>query len=174
MGLLSDEALKISEIEGGYLDRDSVQFSILKNLGLAKDHRKVSPSEKGIADRVIDLYKNFNQTLSHKNLFKWHEMICNGRTDLDKIGEYRERENPMRIVSGRIDEPTIHFEAPPSKQVKREMDTFIDWFNTSKDCPILVRVGLAHLYFVSIHPFEDGNGMAASPELSQRKLCPKV
>jgi len=161
VGLLSDEALKTSAIEGEYLDRDSVQFSILKNLGLAKDHRKVPPSEKGIADMVIDLYQNFNEALSCETLFKWHAMLCGSRQDLEKVGGYRENESPMQIVSGRVDDPTIHFEAPLSKQVSKEMEAFIEWFNASKDLPILIRSGLAHLYFVSIHPFEDGNGRIA-------------
>lgn len=158
VGLLSDEALKTSEIEGEYLDRDSVQFSILKNLGLAKDHRKVPPAEKGIADMLLDLYQNFDETLTHELLFKWHEMLCTGRKDLEKIGAYRKHESPMQVASGRVDKPTIHYEAPPSKKVKNEMSAFIKWFNQSRKLPILIRAGLTHLYFVSIHPFEDGNG----------------
>ena len=111
---------------------------------------------------MIDLYRNFDDKLSHSALFRWHKMLTNGRRDLQAIGKYRNDSEPMQIVSGRLDEPKIHFEAPPSKQVKKEMDEFIAWFNNSKDStPPLARAAIAHLYFVSIHPFEDGNGRIA-------------
>ena len=160
--LISTEALKTSEIEGEILNRDSLQSSIKRNFGIASDARKIPAAEKGIADMMIDLYRNFDDKLSHSALFRWHKMLTNGRRDLQAIGKYRNDSEPMQIVSGRLDEPKIHFEAPPSKQVKKEMDEFIAWFNNSKDStPPLARAAIAHLYFVSIHPFEDGNGRIA-------------
>ena len=161
--LLSDEALKTSEIEGEILNRESVQSSIRRQLGLTTDRRSVKPAEAGIAEMMVDLYRNFAQPLSQEMLFSWHSMIMNGRRDVESIGAYRKHADAMQVVSGRIDAPTVHFEAPPSTQVRKEMKRFIDWFNatapgTKKPLPALTRAGIAHLYFESIHPFEDGNG----------------
>ena len=161
--LLSDEALKTSEIEGEILNRDSVQSSIRRQLGLATDRRSVKPAEAGIAEMMVDLYRNFAQPLSQKMLCDWHHMIMNGRRDIKRIGAYRVHTDPMQVVSGRIDAPTPHFEAPPSSHVPKEMKRFIEWFNATapqgkRPLPTLTRAGIAHLYFESIHPFEDGNG----------------
>jgi len=163
--LIFNEALKTSEIEGEILNRDSLQSSIRHNFGLAADKRKVPPAEKGIADMMMDLYKNITKKLTHETLFEWHKMLTNGRYDLE-IGKYRTHNDSMQVISGRLDEPKLHFEAPPSKIVKKEMDKFIIWFNDSAldgKNPLLplARSSIAHLYFVSIHPFEDGNGRIA-------------
>ncbi|MBM3580277.1 MAG: Fic family protein [Alphaproteobacteria bacterium] len=160
--LLSDEALKTSEIEGEILNRDSLQSSIRRNFGLITDRRKIPPSEKGISDVMVDLYKNSADKLNHESLFRWHKMITNGRYDLQDIGRYRTHEDAMQIVSGNIYDSRVHFEAPLSKNVKKEMNDFVDWFNKSeKKLPALTRAGIAHFYFVTIHPFEDGNGRIA-------------
>lgn len=161
--ILSNEALKTSEIEGEYLDRDSIQSSIKKNLGLSIDKRKVPPAEYGISEMMVDLYRNHDKPLSHKQLFNWHEMLINGRRDLSDIGKYRTHEDAMQVVSNRLDRPKVHFEAPPSNRMNQEMKQFISWFNRvhAKEENLtlpLIRAGIAHLYFVSIHPFEDGNG----------------
>jgi Fic family protein len=160
--VLSNEALKTSEIEGEYLNRESVQSSIKRNLGLSVEKRKVPPAEYGISEMMVDLYLNYNKPLTNEMLYQWHEMITNGRRDLTDIGRYRTHEDTMQVVSGRIDKPNIHFEAPPSKNVIKEMGQFLSWFNNvhnkqNKQLP-LAKAGIAHLYFVSIHPFEDGNG----------------
>jgi Fic family protein len=161
--LMSDEAVKTSEIEGEYLNRESVQSSIRQNFGLSIDDRKISLAEQGISEMMVDLYQNYAMPLSHKILFDWHAMLMKGRRDLKDVGCYRTHQEPMRVVSGRLHVPKIHFEAPPSKDVSREMETFIDWFNRTapegeQPLPALTRAGIAHLYFVCIHPFEDGNG----------------
>jgi Fic family protein len=164
VGILSDEAIKTSEIEGEVLNRESVQSSIKKNLGLTVDKRKIPPAEYGISEMMVDLYLHYNRPLTHKQLFQWHEMITNGRRDLTDIGCYRTHEDPMQVVSGRLDKPNVHFEAPPSKQIPKEMEQFISWFNgihgenEKRDMLPLAKAGMAHIYFVSIHPFEDGNG----------------
>lgn len=162
--ILSTEAIKTSEIEGEFLDRDSVQASIKRNLGLTADKRKIPPAEYGISEMMVDLYRNYEAPLNHEGLFKWHEMITNGRRDLSDVGRYRTHEDPMQVVSGRLDKPKVHFEAPPSHQVPQEMEQFVSWFNLvhsqnehSGVMP-LARAGLAHFYFVCVHPFEDGNG----------------
>lgn len=161
--ILSNEALKSSEIEGEFLDRVSVQSSIKKNLGLITDKQKVSAAEFGIAEMRVDLYKNYHLPISHQQLFEWHKMLTNGRRDLDDIGKYRTHYDPMQIVSGRLDKPIVHFEAPPSNTMQQEMNEFMRWFNhhhftnTNKISP-LAKAGIAHFHFVTIHPFEDGNG----------------
>lgn len=160
--LMSDEALKTSEIEGEILNRDSVQSSISRNLGLDTDKRKVPAAEQGIAEMSVDLYKNFSNPLTHELLFKWHKMLMRGRSDI-AAGKYRTHKDAMEVVSGPLHKQNIHFVAPPSAQMKKEMTRFIVWFNdTAPDgkspLPALTRASIAHLYFVCIHPFEDGNG----------------
>ncbi|MGE9295587.1 MAG: Fic family protein [Puniceicoccales bacterium] len=161
--LLSTEALKTSEIEGEFLNRESLQSSIRRQFGLHADRRKVSPAEQGVAEMMVHLYRSFAEPLSHEMLFEWHEQLMNGRRDLKEIGHYRTHADPMQVVSGSLHEPKVHYEAPPSKQVKQEMNAFIRWFNATapgskRALPTLARSGIAHLYFESIHPFEDGNG----------------
>jgi len=112
---------------------------------------------------MVDVYRVFEAPLSHSMLFEWHKMLTNGRRDLNDIGQYRTHNEPMQIVSGAIYAPKIHFEAPPSSQMMPEMERFIAWFNATASkgkTPLsaLLRAGIAHLYFISIHPFEDGNG----------------
>lgn len=160
---ISSEAVTTSEIEGEMLDRLSVQSSIRKQLGLAADHRRIPPGEQGIAEMMVDLYRKFGDPLTEGTLFAWHSLVMSGRRDLDDIGRYRRGEERMQVVSGRLDKPTVHFEAPPSSQVPSEMRRFGDWFNetaahSKTALPALTRAGIAHLYFESIHPFEDGNG----------------
>jgi Fic family protein len=160
---ISTEALTTSEIEGEILDRASVQSSIRKQLGLGGDKRRAGAAEQGIAEMMVDLYRRFSEPLSDKMLFDWHSMLVHGRGDLKDIGRYRRDSEAMQVVSGRIHAPKIHFEAPPSASVSREMKVFVKWFNRtapngSSPLPSLTRAGIAHLYFVSIHPFEDGNG----------------
>ena len=161
--LMSQEASKTSEIEGDYLNRESIQSSIRQNFGLATDNRKTSPAERGIAEMLVDLYKAFDEPLTHQKLFDWHTLLTNGRTNLVDIGNYRTHQDAMQIVSGPSYAPKIHFVAPPSTVIPAEMECFINWFNQTTpqglSClPSLTRASLAHFYFVCIHPFEDGNG----------------
>ncbi|HCU24318.1 MAG TPA: DUF4172 domain-containing protein [Deltaproteobacteria bacterium] len=160
---LSTEAVKTSEIEGEILNRDSVQSSIQRHFGLKGRSPKIPPAEQGIADMMVSLYGSFQKTLSHDQLFSWHEMLMKGRRDLRDIGGYRSDPEPMQVVSGPLHRTRVHFEAPPSRRVHREMSAFIRWFNATApgkktSLPALIRAGIAHLYFVSIHPFADGNG----------------
>ena len=157
--IICEEALKTSKIEGEILNRDSLQSSIRKNFGLKTDRRKIPPAEQGIAEMMIDLYQNYAKPLNHKTLLKWNSLITNGKN-------YRTSEEPMQIVSGSIYNPRVHFEAPPFDKLHHEMNAFIEWFNITNPkgkVPLspLVRAGIAHLYFVCIHPFEDGNGRIA-------------
>ena len=175
VNLITGEAIKTSEIEGEYLNRESVQSSILRNFGLEMDNRRVAPAERGIADMMTDLYMNFDKPLSQVTLFNWHKMLTSGRQDVKDVGRYRTHEDPMQVVSGRLGKPQVHFEAPPSKNVKKEMDTFTRWWRDTapggnNPLPALTRTGIAHLYFVCIHPFEDGNGRI-SRALSEKSLA---
>jgi Fic family protein len=160
---MSTEAVTTSEIEGEILDRASVQSSLRKQLGLATDERRVRPAERGIAEMMVDLYRSYAKPLSEETLFRWHRMVMSGSPNVKNIGFYRIGAEPMQVVSGPVHNPRVHFEAPPSARVPLEMERFIAWFRqteTGRDetLPALTRAGIAHLYFESIHPFEDGNG----------------
>lgn len=175
---ISAEALTTSEIEGEVLDRASVQSSIRKHLGLKTDKHRPKPAEEGVAEMTVDLYRTFAEPLSKETLFRWHAMLMKGRRDILRVGEYRKRREAMEIVSGAIYAPKVHFEAPPSSRVPKEMKAFIGWFNRTapggaEPLPALTRAGLAHLYFESIHPFEDGNGRIGRA-LSEKALSQAV
>lgn len=156
------ESYKTSRIEGVLLNRDSLQSSIRRHFGLKTDNRKAAPAEQGIVDASVDLYRTFAEPLSEEKLLHWHRCIAGGRSDIE-VAQYRRHEEPMQIVSGPVHHPLVHYEAPPSSAVPEEMRRFIHWFNHSEKVlqntpSILTRAGIAHLYFESIHPFEDGNG----------------
>lgn len=176
--LLSDEAVKTSEIEGEFLDRASVQSSLRRQFGLNTDDRQIRPQERGIAEMMADVYRNWHAPLDSEGLFHWHSMLMAGDRYIETIGDYREHEDAMQIVSGRLDKPTIHFEAPPSRQVKAEMEAFIAWFNQSGpdgQTPLqaLTRAAVGHLYFESIHPFEDGDGRIGRA-LAEKSLAQNI
>jgi len=157
--LICQEAYKTSEIEGEILNRESLQSSIRQNFGLKiTNNKKATTAEIGIAELMVDLYTSFDKALSHKLLYEWNSLVLYGKKNL--ITKYRQDDEAMQIVSGPIHKPKIHFEAPPMDCLKEEMTSFIKWFNESNLTP-LIRAGITHLYFVSIHPFEDGNGRIA-------------
>ena len=163
--LIGDEALMTARIEGEYLDRDSLQSSLLRELGLAQDPRRVAPAEAGMAELMVDLYRQFQTPVTHDLLWAWHVMLMAGRRDLRDVGGYRTLEEPMQVVSGAVYAPRVHFEAPPAHRVPAEMDGFVAWLERSaptgaSPLPTLTRAGIAH-WFVTIHPFEDGNGRMA-------------
>ena len=162
--VLVQEAIKTSEIEGEYLSRKDVYSSIKNNLGLPTPKAIVSDKRaKGIAELVTLIQHSYQQPLSKDMLFNWHRILMQGNSKI-KSGQWRSHEEPMQVVSGAIGKEIIHFEAPPSNRVPMEMERFISWFNASApgtksaiENP-LVRSAIAHIYFETIHPFEDGNG----------------
>lgn len=161
--VISTEAYKTSEIEGEILDRESLQSSLRRNFGIGGEDRRVPPAEKGIADMMTALYRGYDRPLDEAMLFHWHRLVMSARRDIAEVGCYRTHPDPMQVVSGAYGAIKVHFEAPPSAAMTKEMARFIDWFNASgpesaKPLSPLMRAGLAHLWFVSIHPFEDGNG----------------
>jgi Fic family protein len=161
--LISDEAVKTSEIEGEILNRDSVQSSLRHQLGLGPEQPGVKPQERGISQMMVDLYRGFAAPLTDRTLFDWHAMLMAGDRSIKVIGGYRTHPEAMQVVSGPDYKRTVHFEGPPSARVPDEMKRFLAWFNDTAPggkSPLapLTRAGIAHLYFVCIHPFEDGNG----------------
>ena len=161
--LISQEVVDSSAIEGEILDRASVQSSLARHLGFAADQRRASAAEAGAAELMADVYRNHAAPLDDQSLFAWHAMLMNGRRDIADVGRYRTHEDAMQIVSGALHAPRVHFEAPPSDTVPMEMSRFIAWFNDSapsspNPLPAITRAAISHLWFESIHPFEDGNG----------------
>lgn len=164
VNMLLAEAIKTSEIEGEYPNREDVLSSIRKNLGLHINATFIKDkSAAGLGELMIDVRNTSNQPLSKEKLFEWHQMLL-GTNKKMAVGIWRSHEEPMQVVSGAIGREKLHFEAPPSKRVPKEMNDFIDWFNSTapggkKEISIApVRAAIAHLYFETIHPFEDGNG----------------
>jgi Fic family protein len=162
--VMTGEAVTTSAIEGQVLNRDSVRSSILRQLGMvSSDQRRVSAKEQGISEMMVDLCRSFPQPLTEGMLFGWHCMVTAGRSDIVDRGRYRTSKKPMQIVSGPIGDQTVHFAAPAAKRLPAEMKRFLSWFAHTasphkQSLPAVTRAGIAHLYFESIHPFEDGNG----------------
>ena len=172
--LISEEAVKTSEIEGELLNRDSVQSSLRQQLGLGTERAGVKAPERGIAEMMVDLYRNFAEPLTDQTLFDWHAMLLAGDRTIKTIGHYRTHPDPMQVVSGPDHKRVVHFEAPSSARVPAEMQGFVAWFNATapdgaRPLPALTRAALAHLYFECIHPFEDGNGRIGRA-LSEKSL----
>jgi len=158
------EAIKTSEIEGEFPNRKDVLSSIRKNLGLhtGPEHIK-DKSAVGLGELMIDVRKTFKEPLTQDKLFDWHRMLFGENKRLE-VGKWRTHEDPMQIISGAMGKEKVHYEAPPSSAVPKEMKRFIKWFNNTapgtkqeiRKAPI--RAAISHLYFETIHPFEDGNG----------------
>lgn len=162
--IMVSEAIKTSEIEGEYLSRPDVMSSIRNHLGLNKHIEQIKDQRAaGIAELMICLRDEWNKPLSQTMLFNWHRLLMRGSTRVHP-GAWRTHQEPMQVISGPIGSATVHFEACPSAQVPDEMKRFIKWFNDTAPggnaairwAP--VRAAIAHLYFETIHPFEDGNG----------------
>lgn len=168
--LYSDEAVESSAIEGEILNRDSVQLSLRRDFGIERNTPRIPAPEKGISQVMVSAYQTYEAPLSHEMLLEWHLNLLNYRADLDRVGEYRSHDDPMQIISGHGQQIKVHYEAPPSIIIKKEMDRYITWFNQTKLSP-LTKAAIAHLYFELVHPFEDGNGrlgrVLAEKSLSQ-------
>ncbi|MCF6356024.1 MAG: Fic family protein [Candidatus Polarisedimenticolaceae bacterium] len=153
-----------SAIEGEQLNVKSVRSSLAKRLGLASDQAyPTSSRSEGLAEMMLDAVSNLDDPLSSDRLFQWHQWLFpeDAFSVLSiKVGELRGCE-PMQVVSGRIDRPKVHFEAPPRVVLEDELQCFIGWFNQSRsDARLdpLLRAGICHLWLITLHPFDDGNG----------------
>lgn len=164
--LMVSEALATSEIEGEKFSDDDVRSSIKKQLGISTQTAIKDPKAIGISKLMISVRNTFNENLTQKKLFEWHEMVIalSRQNPYIEIGRWRTSIEPMQIVSGAFGREKVHFEAPPSVTLDKEMARFIDWFNdthpahTKTKIPGSVRAAISHLYFESLHPFSDGNG----------------
>lgn len=158
------EALKTSEIEGEYISREDVLSSVKRNIGVGTTKEPIKDIRaKGISAMLVHVHNSYQQTLSEETIFGWHYMLFSGSTTIT-AGAWRRHSEPMQVVSGSISKEVVHFEAPASSDVPNEMSSFMEWFNSTAPGAkneikfAAVRSAIAHLYFESIHPFEDGNG----------------
>jgi Fic family protein len=163
---LTEEVVKSSEIEGEILDRDQVRSSIAQRLGM--DIGALTPAERhveGVVELMLDATQKHDQAVTAQRLFDWHAALFpTGRTGMLKItvGGWRtEQSGPMQVVSGPVGREHVHFEAPAAKRLETEMKVYLDWFNADQGQDPVIKAALAHLWFVTIHPFEDGNGRIA-------------
>ncbi|WLH12144.1 Fic family protein [Pseudomonas hefeiensis] len=155
-----------SAIEGEQLNVGSVRSSLARRLGLEQaGENPVSPRSEGLANLLLDATRHFNQPLTVERLLEWHKWLFPDQTgDLAhreiRVGSLR-GDDPMQVVSGRLDRPTVHFQAPPRQGLEHQLQAFIDWFESSRhqaEFDPLLRAGIAHFWFVTLHPFDDGNG----------------
>jgi len=160
------DIIKSTEIEGEILNPEQVRSSIARRLGM--DFPGLVPSDRnvdGIVDLMIDATENFNKPMTSDRLFDWQSgLFPTGRSGIYKItvGDWRkDSTGPMQVVSGAMGKEKVHFQAPDAVKLDSEMTTFLNWFNTEKTLDPVIKAGVAHLWFVTIHPFDDGNGRIA-------------
>lgn len=161
--ILTQEIIKSTEIEGEFLDRGQVRSSIARRLGLeipgfVYSERNVD----GIVDLMIDATSNYDKPLDKERLFSWHSSLFpTGQSGMYKIitGNWRnDSTGPMQVVSGALGKEKVHYQAPPAAHLEDEMRIFFDWFNMEHKTDLVLKSAVAHLWFVTLHPFEDGNG----------------
>jgi Fic family protein len=163
---LTEDVLKSSEIEGEILDREQVRSSIARRLGM--DAGALPPADRdveGVVEMMLDATQNFKSELTEERLFGWHaSLFPTGRSGLRNIivGAWRdEKSGPMRVVSGAFGREKVHYEAPAAGRLGAEMKSFLEWFNAEDNTDPVIKTALAHLWFVTVHPFDDGNGRIA-------------
>lgn len=159
---LTQDIVRSSEIEGERLNMDSVRSSIARHLGVKKNASAISDHyTEGLVQVELDAVQNCMKPLSKERLCDWHAALFpTGRSGMYKItvADWRQGEDPMLIVSGAMGKERIHYEAPPSERVPQEMNLFLKWINEPQPYNDLLKAAVAHLWFVVIHPFDDGNG----------------
>jgi Fic family protein len=163
---LTEDVLKSSEIEGEKLDRDEVRSSIARRLGL--DIGGLAPADRhveGVVEMTLDATQRYADPLTEERLFGWHSALFpTGRSGMKKIrvGCWRDdKAGPMQVVSGPIGREKVYYQAPEARRIPKEMRAFLKWFNGTQSADPVLAAGLAHLWFVTIHPFDDGNGRIA-------------
>jgi Fic family protein len=180
---LTEDVLKSSEIEGEILDKDQVRSSIARRLGMdAGALPAADRNVEGVVEMMLDATQNFQSELTEERLFGWHaSLFPTGRSGMSKIivGAWRDgKSGPMQVVSGALGREKVHYEAPTAARLAAEMKSFLEWFNAEDNTDPVIKAALAHLWFVTVHPFDDGNGriaraiadmsLARSEESSQR------
>lgn len=161
--ILTQEIVKSTEIEGEILDKEQVRSSVARRLGLeisglVNSERNVD----GIVDLMLDAITNYDKELSKERIFSWHaSLFPEGRSGMYNIkaGSWRDDSTgPMQVVSGALGKEKVHYQAPPAETLEKEMQQFIRWFNLNQKEDFVLKAAVAHLWFVTVHPFEDGNG----------------
>jgi len=163
---LTEDVLKSSEIEGEKLDAEQVRSSIARRLGV--DIGALKPAGggvEGVVEMMLDATRRYEQPLTEDRLFGWlASLFPTGRSSMTRIrvGAWRDDSTgPMQVVSGPLGRERVHYQGPAAARLDREMRLFLDWFNAPADTDEVLKAGLAHLWFVTIHPFGDGNGRIA-------------
>lgn len=177
--IMISEALKTSEIEGEYFNREDVMSSLKVNLGLQKFHQK-SRNKKAdaIAQLMIEVQRSYHQVLTEEMLLNWHKILMESDKNIN-AGTWRTGKEPMLVVSGNLGNITVHYEAPPSETLPDMIKEFLQWYhqfskaNLGEIGEAMVFSSLVHLYFETIHPFEDGNGRIGRA-LAEKALAEKL
>ena len=166
LGTVTEDVVASSRIEGEILDREQVRSSIARRLGMDDGGlANAGPDVEGAVDLTLDATARCSEPLTRDRLFGWHaSLFPAGRSGMRRIaaGQWRDDSlGPMQVVSGPIGRERVHFEAPEAARLEREMQAFLEWFDSPADTDEVLKAGLAHLWFVTIHPFDDGNGRIA-------------
>ncbi len=166
METITSDILKSNEIEGELLNAAEVRSSVARHMGLAVAGMVRAGKEvDGVVEMMLDATQNYNKPLSADRLFGWHSSLFpSGRSGMHKIttGNWRKNDKgPMQVVSGAMGKEKIHYEAPDAKVLKKEMNRFLKWFGQKQNTDPVLKSGIAHLRFITIHPFDDGNGRMA-------------
>ena len=163
---LTEEVLKSSEIEGERLDKEQVRSSLARRLGV--DIGALTPADRnveGVVEMMLDATQKYNEPLTDERLMSWHSALFpTGRSGMSKItvgGWRNDRSGPMQVVSGAVGRERVHFEAPAARRINKEMRAFLRWLNGHDGMDLVLKAGVAHLWFVTIHPLDDGNGRIA-------------
>ena len=162
LDVMVEDVLRSSEIEGELLNADRVRSSIARHLGLSTEGLpEPDHYTEGVVQVMLDAVRSSNKPLTHERLFNWHAALFpTGRSGMFPItvAAYRVGIEPMQVVSGAMGREKVHYEAPPSDVVPSMMDEFLDWVNGEQNIDPILKAAIAHLWFVAIHPFDDGNG----------------
>jgi Fic family protein len=166
LSTLTEEVLKSSEIEGEKLNEDAVRSSLARRLGMdAGALPSADRNVEGVVEMMLDATQKFKEALTAERLFGWHaSLFPTGRSNMKKIavGAWRDAAaGPMQIISGDYGREQVHYEAPTADRLDAEMKAFLAWYNGEEQIDPVIKAALAHLWFVTIHPFEDGNGRIA-------------
>lgn len=158
--MLSNDIINSSEIEGISLNVKQVRSSIARKLGIPSDTDEPSSHYvEGIVEMMLDAVSHYRQPLTHERLFGWHNCLFpSGMSGYSRIDVAQYRKGEMKVMSGNYGREKVHYEAVPAQDVPKEMDIFLDWFNTDCTAPNYLKSAIAHFWFVCIHPFDDGNG----------------